>query len=46
LELCGWSCCWWPCRINRCWCRSLDYCIVGIALHCLLQRSNEINEVL
>ena len=46
LELCYWSCCWWPCRIYRCWCRSVNDCIIGIALHCLLLRSDEVIEIL
>ncbi len=46
LELCGWRCWWWPSKICSCWCRSVDECAVGVALHDLFQRSDEVIEVL
>jgi hypothetical protein len=46
LELYGWRCRCWPYRIFCCWCRSVDDCVVGVALHGLLQRSDEVLEVL
>ena len=46
LELCRWRCRWWPGRIYGCCCGSVYDCAVGIALHGLFQRSDEVIEIL